>query len=66
VTYPETNKHTSYQPNEIATFVLNPFPTTPRLKVNFHYSDMEKEEVCDYDSVSFYSSVIASFALAKR
>jgi len=63
LTYPG-DKNLLYGPNEITTFTINP-PSTAT-KVYLRYTDLEKEENCEYDSVNFYGSVMASFALAKK
>ncbi|XP_021948147.1 uncharacterized protein LOC110845903 isoform X1 [Folsomia candida] len=63
VNHPE-EKNALYQPNEISTFVVS--PSSSLLRVNIRYTDMEKEENCEYDSVSFYGSVKSSYALAKK
>lgn len=63
LTYPD-EKNLLYQPNEVTTFVINP-PSTST-KVYLRYTDLEKEENCEYDSVNFYGSVMGSFALTKK
>lgn len=66
LSYPE-DRTTLYQPNELATFVINPNnPPGTSVRLYLTFTDMEKEQSCEYDSVSFYGSVKASFALTKR
>jgi hypothetical protein len=65
INYPE-DRNAMYQPNEMATFVINVNPPSTSVRINIMLTDMEKEETCEYDSVNFYGSVKASYVLTKK
>lgn len=62
--YPE-DRTITYQPNELVTLAINPYNATS-LKIHMKMSDLEKDEYCEFDSISFYGSVTGSYALTKR
>jgi len=64
--YHPNDKDATYSPNELSTFVINPPLHPGPLRVNVRFTDMEKEESCAYDSLTFYGSVKASYAIAKK
>lgn len=64
--YPAENIVT-YQPNELVTLAINPsHVSASTLKIFMKRSDLEKDESCEFDSISFYGSVTGSYALTKR
>jgi len=66
-TYPsEGNKVITYQPNELMTLAINPNNNASSMKIQMKWSDLEKDELCEYDSINFYGSVQGSYALTKR
>lgn len=65
-TYPSENGNDiTYQPNELVTLAINP-QNADMVKISLTKSDLEKDEHCEFDSLSFYGSVTGSYALTKR
>ncbi|CAL8083321.1 unnamed protein product [Orchesella dallaii] len=67
-TYPSDENGVTYQPNELMTLAINPNTNNSgnSMKIQMKWSDLEKDEYCEFDSINFYGSVQGSYALTKR
>ncbi|ODM97298.1 ABC transporter G family member 23 [Orchesella cincta] len=63
---PGTENGATYQPNELMTLAINPNNNSSSMKIQMKWSDLEKDEFCEFDSINFYGSVQGSYALTKR